>query len=118
MKITPDYEGRDDGYDNDTVRFYENLNDNDYFYELYVLIDSKKAAIIVTNEGVSVDFLDGRSIHTNIVPERLYGKTRSLKWKQLSKILETIEATDAEGKVWSSQEMEAMYNKWKSLGEP
>jgi hypothetical protein len=32
--------------------------------------------------------------------------------------LEIIEATDAEGRVFSKQEMEALYDKWKSLGEP
>lgn len=118
MKITPDYKGRNDEYDNNTVRFYESIDDNSYFYELYVLIDGKKAAVIVTNSGVSVDYLTGESVHTNIVPERLYGKRKSLKWKHLSKILEIIESTNGEGKIFSKQDMNALYEKWKSLGEP
>ena len=44
MKITPDYQGRNDGYDNNTVRFYESIDDDGYFYECYVLIDSKPVA--------------------------------------------------------------------------
>lgn len=118
MKITPDYKGRNDGYDNHTVRFYESLDDDSYFYELYVLIDGKKAAIIITDDGVSVDMITGESIHTNIVPERLYGKRKSLQWKHLSKILELVEGSEAEGRVFSKQEMEALYEQWKSLGEP
>src|SRR5262245_12010146 len=118
MKISPDYEGRDDGYDNNTVRFYEEIDDRGYFYELYVLIDSKKAAIVITDAGVSIDFIDGSSIDTNIMPEGRYGKQKSLQWEQLRKIIRIIEATGAEGKVWSKEEMDKFYDKWKSLGEP
>lgn len=58
------------------------------------MIDGRKAVIIITECGVSVDFRcgpkAGGSIHTNIVP-------KSLSWDQLIHILGVIEKTDIEG---------------------
>jgi hypothetical protein len=117
MKITPDYKGRDDEYDDNTVRYYESINKKGYFYELYVMIDDVKAKIIITNGGVSIDFVDGRCVHTNIIPERLF-KENELTWPKLRKIIRIIENTEAEGMVYSQEEMREKYILWKSLGKP
>lgn len=47
MKITPDYNGRNDLYDKDTVRYYESLDNDGYFYEMYVMVDGVKSKIVL-----------------------------------------------------------------------
>ncbi len=118
MRITPDHKDRNDGYDKNTVRFYESLDKDGYFYELYVLIDDRKARIIVVNEGVWVDFLEGDSIHTNITPDRLFQNKKLLFWEQLLHIIKILEKTALEGKSYTANEMTELYEKWQSLGEP
>jgi hypothetical protein len=119
-KITPDFEGRDDEYDDDTIRYWESHEDGEYYYELYVLVDGRVARIVVTNFGVSVDFKDeegqpSESIHTNIVPNRLFGETEKLSWNQLLKIVSILESIGIEGTKYSKKEMDEMYEKWKKL---
>ena len=118
MKITPDFEGRNDDYDEKTIRYWDGTDEEGYFYELYVLIDSKPAAIIVTDDGVSVDFASGECSHTNIIPKRLYGDQALLVWDQLFKIVQILEKTDIEGRLYSKKKQDNLYNLWKSLGEP
>jgi hypothetical protein len=116
MRITPDYKGRDDEYDDDTVRYYEEVRENNYFYELYVMIDGIKSKIVVTKHGVIINSIDGSSIHTNIVPESLF-KANSLTWPNLLKIICIIEDIGAEGKRLSSKEMRNNYSNWKKENE-
>lgn len=113
MKITPDYEGRNDGYDKKTVRYFGKASSKGYFYELYVLVDGVKSAIIIDNYGVSVDFITGESIHTNIIPHKLFPGRQSLTWKHLRQIVNVLEGTSCEGKVYSRQQMETFYKEWK-----
>lgn len=105
-------------FDENTIGFYENIDDEGYFYELYVLIDDKKAAIIITDDGISIDFVDGSCIHTNIVPNRLFPNMKSLPWKCLRKIIKILEDTGMEGKHYSAKEEEELYQKWVDLGKP
>ncbi len=119
MIITPDYKGRNDEYDENTVRYYEKIYDDWYFYELYVLVHKKKARIVITNRGVSIDFKkSGKTIGTNIDPEGLFGKTKKLKWAQLHKIIKILEKTGLEGKTHSKEEMNELYEEWKRQGKP
>jgi len=122
MKIKPHIEGReDDGYDNETIRYYESLDDKGYFYELYVLIDGNYSAIIITEGGVSVEFREGpksgASIHTNIIPENLFPNSKSLEWDQLCKIIKILEVSDLEGRFFSKKHMDDLFEEWKSLNE-
>lgn len=117
MKITPDHNNRDDSYDEKTVRYYESIDKEGYFYEMYVLVDGKKAAVIVTDEGVSVDFTSGVCVHTNIVPNRLFPGKKMLEWSKLHKILKILESTEMEGKVFSAKQMKDRYKKWKNEKE-
>jgi len=121
MKITPYINPeycKDDGYDDKTIRYYEEIDEDGYFYELYVLLDGVKAAIIILDEGVSVDFYSGECNCTNIVPNRLFPNCKSLVWDQLYQIVKTLAKTGIEGRAYSKDEMEASYQKWKSLGKP
>jgi len=115
MKISADFEGRDDEYDDETIRYYESLSSDDgYFYEVYVLIDGVTAAIIITDDGVSVDFKDsGESIHTNIVPKFLFGEQHSLTFAKIARIITILESTGTEGRKFSVLEMNSLYEQWK-----
>ncbi len=121
MKITPyinEEYCKDDGYDDKTIRYYEEIDETGYFYELYVRIDGQIARIIVLDEGVEVDFDSGECTYTNITPNRLFPNCKSLCWDQLYKIVKTLEKIGIEGKTYSANEMDASLEKWKSLGEP
>jgi hypothetical protein len=114
MLIKPDCEGRDDGYDNETFRYYENLSEDGYFYEVYILVGEKKAAVVVTEDGVSVDFLEsGKTIHTNIVPKAVFSGHERLTWRQIAHILVVLSNTELEGRSYSKEEMDSLYEVWK-----
>jgi len=115
MKFEVDYVGRNDGYDDETFRFYESVDADGYFYEVYVLIDKEKAAIAITDNGVSVDFMSGSSIHTNIVPNKMFQGQKFLSWNQIAKILTVLENTDLEGVTYSKEQMESSFQEWKEL---
>jgi hypothetical protein len=122
MKITPDYKGRNDGYDKDTVRYWERVDENSYFYELYVLIDGNKSRIQVTEGGVCVDFKNPINsishIDTNIIPKRLFPYKKFLEWEELYKIIKILQATGIEGRAFTVEEEEKLYKEWLKLGKP
>jgi hypothetical protein len=119
MKITPDYKDRNDGLDNDTVRYYESVDEEGYFYELYVLLNGVKGAIIVTDAGVSVEYREGELggcvIRTDIIPEDIFGDRKDLNWNRLNYILHLVENNKTNGWVLVSEEMDDLYEYWKSL---
>jgi len=119
-RITADWQDRDDEYtdtpDNETtVRYYANEEDADgYFYEMYVRVNGDQAAIIVTPNGVSIDFREsGESIHTNLVPTRMFPEHATLEWNQLNQILMVLRRTGIEGRIYSREEMEERFRRWK-----
>jgi len=119
MKITPDYLGRNDGLDDDTFRYYEEVDDEMYFYEIYVRINNEKHAIIITGNGVSIDNCStGQTTTTNIKPNKLFPNCDKLNWEQVSKIIQILENTGLEGKTYSKEEMDALYQEWKDKGCP
>lgn len=95
MNITPDYKNRNDEFDDDIIRYYENIDDNGYFYELYVIADGIKSAIVVTDYGVSIEFRSGEKegsvMNTEIVPKRLFPDKKKLSWNDLEQIIKIIE---------------------------
>jgi len=121
MKITADYEGRDDEYDNETIRFYEEVDDEGYFYEVYVLIDGGKAAVIITDEGVSVQWRagekEGGSIITPLTPEKIFPNQKDLTWDDIQKILKILIGMDrksgAIGEYHSPDGMKELYEQFK-----
>jgi len=119
MKIEPKLYD-DDEYDDETYRYWESPDRNEgYFYEIYILADGEEARVVITDYGVSVDFrVSGKSIHTNIVPNRLHPGVERLNWGHLERILRIVRDTDLEGKTFSKQEMDDQYQEWKDLGEP
>lgn len=109
MKITPDFEGRNDEYDDDTVRYYEEVNDDGYFYELYVLIDGKKASISVTNSSITVYPTWAGEVPTNMVPSQMFPDLKKLEWKHLRAVLRLLEISSM-----SLEEQDVLYQEWKA----
>ncbi len=118
-KITADWQDRDDEYtgtpdDKITVRYYSKEDDDEYFYEMYVRVNGDQAAVVVTPHGVSVDFREsGETIHTNLVPMRMFPEHATLEWDQLNQILIVLRKTGIEGRVFSREEMEERFERWK-----
>ena len=111
MEITADFKNRNDGLDDDVIRYFKNETDDSYFYELYVLIDGRKASVTVLSGGVSVDYQDAacETIHTNINPGKIYPNHKKLTWDEIDSLIEILQNTGCEGKVYYRDEMEAMY---------
>ncbi len=115
----------DDDYDDQTIRYWEQHDEAGYFYELYVVIrsrhnkeiDRKRANIVITNEGVSLDIdTDPRTImHTNIVPQDLFPGKKRLEWDDMYAMVKILENTDLEGVSHNAKEL---YQKWVDLGKP
>jgi hypothetical protein len=120
MKISPDYKGRDDQYDKHTVRYYEELSESgDYFYELYVLINRKKAAIMVAKDFVVIEWRHYKRpcrshILTNITPGSLFPNERALAWTKLHRIIKILEQIEIEGKSFRPKKIDAVYEEWRS----
>ncbi len=116
MIIKPDFEGRNDGYDDDTIRYYESIDDDGYFYECYVLVNDKKSRIVITDEGVSIDFKEsGETLCTDIVPKDLFPDHTSLNWNQICKILIILKNERCISEMKSKKFMDDNYEEWKYL---
>lgn len=111
MEITADFKGFNDGLDDDVIRYWKNETEDGYIYELYVLIDSRKASITVLSGGISVDYQDAacETVHTNIVPGKIYQDRSKLTWDELDSLIEILQNTGCEGKIYYRDEMEALY---------
>jgi hypothetical protein len=110
-----------DGLADDVFRYWEDEEpdaDGDYYAEVYVLADDKKAAVVITRFGVSIDFYSGESTHTNIIPDRLFPGRDRIGWDEIERVLRLIERTGGEGCLYSKEEMDALVEEWNRLGEP
>jgi len=108
MIIKPDPEGSNEP---NTFRYYEELTNEGYYYEVYILADDEKACVFVTDDGVSVEFLSGKVISTNITPQRLFPKHKSLEWDgELERIIKTLRDTDMEGQTFSPEEIQELHD--------
>ena len=63
-----------DGQEDKTFRWYGEHGKKGYLYEIYARLDNRRITILVSDETVWIDFLDGGSIHTNIRPKGLFKK--------------------------------------------
>lgn len=114
MKIMPDFEGRIDEYDDETIRYYEKIDEDGYFYELYVLVDGDKAAIHITDNGVSIEFLWGDTIFTDITPNKIFPEAKELDWdKHIAYILWILKKEKMKTSRTSAEEMKELYYRWQ-----
>ena len=75
----------DSKYD-DTIRYWQSIDNYGYYYELYVLLGRKKGSIVITNDSVSIDYFTSKeSVHTNITPSKLFPNQKELKWNDIVK---------------------------------
>lgn len=111
MELKPkDYPNVEKG----TYCWWEGIDEEGYFYEIYVCLDGNEAEIIVTNEGVSIEFRNSKLgfITTNIKPNRLFPKLKKLEWKHLNRIITILESTGFEGRSYSEKESEELYRQF------
>lgn len=113
MKIKPNYKNFKGIFDKDIIPFYEEFKDGRYYYELFVIINRRQCSIIITNKGVSIDYLSGASIHTNLRPEAMFPNCQKLDNKQIGRVVDVLETTDIEGKHYTAQEMIEFVERWK-----
>lgn len=117
-KITPALTKEDgspwnDGEDDRTIRYCSEVNEEGYFYELYVMLNDTHAAIVVTNNGVSIDFLSGDSILTSFEPNEFFNGKEELDWEDLCRIIDYLDETNCKGRRFTSEQMESFYDEWK-----
>lgn len=78
---------------------YDELNyDGSYFYEIIGNLNTIPIVLLIASEMVRIDYLDGRSIITNICPRGLFPKQKSLSIENLKKVVSILESTGFEGK--------------------
>jgi len=119
MEIKVDYEGRDDehthaGFHETTIRYWTNLSDEGYYYELYVIAEGQVARIVITDRGVSIDFKDSHeTISTDLDPEAIFGPQTELEWdKHLSYIVHLLQKDKFVGKRQSKEDMNELYERF------
>lgn len=101
---------RSDSKFDDVIRYWQTVDNIGYYYELYVLAGTKKAVIMITNDGVSVEYItSGDNIHTNLIPKRMFPNQKELSWSDITRIVKTLEAINCEGKVFSAEEMKKFF---------
>lgn len=72
--------------------------DDDYFYTFPTLINEEEAEIVISRFSVTIDYLDGFLIRTNLMPFSLFpNKEWYLDKKELKTILTTLEDIGYEG---------------------
>jgi len=116
--IKPDLQCENrEGLDDETFTYYEDVDDQGYYYEIYAVVDGKRAAIVVWEASVHVDFVTGENIATNITPGSLFPERTSLNWKHLARILVILATTGCEGKYKSREEMDKVFHQWLDSDE-
>lgn len=103
----------DDEEDDQTIRYYSEINEEGYFYELYVMLNDTHAAIVVNKNGVSIDLSSGESIFTSFEPNEFFNGKEELDWGDLCQIISYLERTNCRGQRVSAEQMESFYDEWK-----
>lgn len=96
--------------------YNEEIDEEGYFYEIQAEYKKEPVDIIILETGVSIDYINkGYHVHTNIIPNNLFGELLKLEPKHLEEILRIIAITGGEGKSYDTQKM---FKEWQELGEP
>lgn len=118
-KIKPDLKAYDgEGCEKNTIPYWEQIDEDGYFYELYVVIKKRRAAIHITDNGLDIEWRKGGGLWTNIDPQNYFPGKKELDWDNILCLLKVLENMDFEGVAYSAEELESLYRKWKDLGEP
>lgn len=86
-------------FDNEEFAYSEeHVNDN-YCYRVCVKNDGQFLEVLIGPIGVVIDFFEENYfIHTNIVPNSIFGKQQRLEKEQIKAIIELVISTGLEGK--------------------
>jgi len=75
----------------------EQCDEDDYFYDIELIVDCKVASVLVSKGGVTVAY-DSGAIKTNITPDHLFPNRSHLSPFILAQILQLLENIGYEGK--------------------
>lgn len=80
------------------VPYRETLDEDGYSYELLINYRDKKGLLFICEYGVHVEWEEVLGwTRSNLIPERLFGKSEKLNEDQLKQILKTMINTGFEG---------------------
>lgn len=89
-------------YNGESFRCFDFFDEEGYFYRIKASYNGKSCEIYVTNIGVSIEF-ERLYIHTNINPSSLFPYSDTLDDDQLERILEILNNTGMEGKIYANK---------------
>jgi hypothetical protein len=89
-----------------------------YFYDITFTLADHAHGVIITSDGVSIDWHGGSSTSTNITPNKIFPNRNKLNESELIYIMDLLEEINFEGYIYNPTEMENYYQKWKDLGCP
>ena len=98
--------------------YIEELDENDkngdhYCYGVFCKIGKQEVEIVITTFGVSLFYPDGSAKNTNLQPYKMFPECNKLTVKQLIKVMDILEATGFEGKMYSKEHMEEVFQEWE-----
>ena len=86
-------------FEDETLPYSEEFDRDGYFYRLCVQWKDNLVEISIGNKGVILDYFDDSYfIHTNIIPETLFGHRDRLEPQHLRQIVKIIMANGGDGK--------------------
>jgi hypothetical protein len=102
----------------------EDLEDG-YTYDCFLEYKGKPVMVSINDYGVRLEWdsnpdprKTGRTVITNIVPDKLFGKLDRLRPKHIRLVLSMLDASGLDGKTISSEIVNEMYEEWLRLGQP
>ena len=100
--------------------YHEDLDDEGYSYHVGVNWNDREGVVFICEAGCHVEWRDGNQtwVDTNIVPEKIFGRTPSLTHDQMRRVLDILDATDFEGHTLSKEFVDRMYDEYRrQMGE-
>jgi hypothetical protein len=81
----------------------ESLDENGYIYAVSMEWKNRGGLIFICESGTHVEWndADGKIVVTNLKPERLFGRMKSLTEEQLLKVIVRLAGSDFEGRTYT-----------------
>lgn len=101
------------------IPYEEIIDEKGYGYDFYIEINDRQGVIFICESGMDVKWkgVEGYS-SSNIVPKNIFGKVPNLTHDQMRYLLKIYYQTGFEGKQYSQEDEEKLYQKWINLGRP
>lgn len=103
----------------------EDWDEDGYDYNCFLEYQGKQVMVAISDYGVRLEWdshpdptKTGKTVITNICPEKLFGKMDRLRPKHIRLVLKMLSANGLDGKTISSDVVNKMYEEWLRLGQP